>query len=198
MGAGEALKGTTGQAVKRALVILTLGLLLVASAKLAVAEMVTPGLAYMERVHPAVGGTSPAAEAPGPVGLATPLASELPPVAPSQGSPTIRESAGSPANSLSLVLGTLGAFGAWQLRGSARRMQLGHVPAWFHAEAPEQIGHAVAAGPSLRLGLAVCEFEAALPVLVPAAIIARPDRPVMSFRQFILSIEGPRAPPVWS
>lgn len=107
----------------------------------------------------------------------------------------LRGKTGRPGNSVVLVLGSFGVIGAWRFGWSARRIQFAPAPDWFHAEAPAQIGHRVAAGPSLQLDLALRIFDTVAAALAPIKVIARHDCPAISLQQFVLSVEGPRAPP---
>jgi len=52
-------------------------------------------------------------------------------------------------DSVGLFLSALGTLGAWQLGRSSKKLHLGHLPDWYHAEGPRQIGHVLA----LELGL---------------------------------------------
>jgi hypothetical protein len=52
-------------------------------------------------------------------------------------------------DSVGLFLSALGTLGAWQLGRSSKNFHLGHLPLWYHAEGPRQIGHVLA----LELGL---------------------------------------------
>jgi hypothetical protein len=45
-------------------------------------------------------------------------------------------------DSTGLFLSALGTLGAWQLGRSARKLHLGYLPEWYHAEGPSQVGHA--------------------------------------------------------
>lgn len=54
---------------------------------------------------------------------------------------TIQELPPSPS-SLHLVFTAFGVFGAWQLTHSARKLQFGNLPEWYHTGGPVQVGHA--------------------------------------------------------
>jgi len=57
-------------------------------------------------------------------------------------SPAIRELPPAP-DSTTLVLTALLSAGVWQAGRSARHIHIGHLPDWYHAGAPSQIGHVV-------------------------------------------------------
>jgi hypothetical protein len=44
-------------------------------------------------------------------------------------------------DSSGLFLSALGTLGAWQLGRAAKKLHLGHLPEWYHAEGPAQVGH---------------------------------------------------------
>lgn len=67
---------------------------------------------------------------------------DVPSVAPDASEPSVRSLPPGP-NSATLFLCALGSLGAWQLGRSARRIDLGATPSWFHSGAPAQIGHVV-------------------------------------------------------
>ncbi|MGE0479497.1 MAG: hypothetical protein AB7Q17_03390 [Phycisphaerae bacterium] len=95
-------------------------------------------------------------------------------------------------SSAALFLYALGSVGAWQLGRSARKLNLGCVPDWYHADA-RQIGHAT----PLDLG-----FPAAI-VHVIATFLTEPPPPgarvcvgpASPRRCFPSSALSPRGPP---
>ncbi|MEW6200328.1 MAG: hypothetical protein AB1601_16885 [Planctomycetota bacterium] len=98
-------------------------------------------------------------------------------------------------SSLALVLSALASFGAYQGVRSLKRLHLGALPDWYHADAV-QVGHAT----PLRLefdcsALPVCAFEqpSALRPHISYRISCEPSSRLRS--QFLLLIEAPRAPP---
>lgn len=101
-----------------------------------------------------------------------------------------------PPDSAAMVLGAFGGLGVWQLGRSARKLHFGQVPEWFHAEGPERIGHSVAARPDLVLDVSVSEYNRPLEAVVPNFALVRRDVPAILIEHIILSVEGPRAPPV--
>ena len=101
--------------------------------------------------------------------------------------------------SVQLLLCGLGSLGAWHIGRSAKNFHLFHVPEWYHAEGPAQIGHAVAANPDLSGALTPCTFDAPNqedPVLL--LFYRRLAPPSIFQSQCILTSEAPRGPPVCS
>lgn len=99
--------------------------------------------------------------------------------------------------SLSLVLAGLGSLGAWQLGRAARNAHFGHVPDWFHAGGPMQVGHTFIANPDCSAVLEICSFDH------PAGEHRllhrlRCDPPPILQPQCILVSESPRGPPLLS
>ena len=97
--------------------------------------------------------------------------------------------------SLSLVLAGLGSLGAWQLGRAARTAHFGHVPDWFHAGGPMQVGHTFVANPDCTAVLEICSFDH------PAGEHRllhrlRCDAPLIHQPQCILVTESPRGPPL--
>ncbi|MCX5673861.1 MAG: hypothetical protein NTX87_02535 [Planctomycetota bacterium] len=97
--------------------------------------------------------------------------------------------------SLSLVLAGLGSLGAWQLGRAARTAHFGHVPDWFHAGGPMQVGHTFIANPDCTAVLEICSFDH------PAGEHRllhrlRCDPPPIHQPQCILVTESPRGPPL--
>jgi hypothetical protein len=99
-------------------------------------------------------------------------------------------------SSLALVLSALASFGAYQGIRSLKRLHLGTLPDWYHADAV-QIGHTT----PLRLefdysALPACAFESPSD-LRPQVSYRIPREPCSRLRsQFLLVIEAPRAPPL--
>ncbi len=93
-----------------------------------------------------------------------------------------------------LCLSGLLSLGAFQLARRARHMQVG-VPAWYHAEAPSQVGHAIAFDMQFA-PLAVCAFD--VPAGDPPACGFRipPALPSICPSESFLLIQAPRGPPL--
>ncbi len=98
----------------------------------------------------------------------------------------------------SLLLWALGGFGVWHVGRSARHLQLGAVPEWYHTGGPLQVAHATPLDLDFRLAaLPLCIFEP--PVTMDDAERAAWHRwlepnyriPVQPF----LIIADPRGPP---
>ncbi len=98
-------------------------------------------------------------------------------------------------DSVGLFLSALGTLGAWQLGRSSKKLHLGHLPDWYHAEGPRQIGHVLA----LELGLdGTILWDSGKGTFLP-------DRPAFSYRwdegpprlsaQGCQSSAQPRGPP---
>jgi hypothetical protein len=101
--------------------------------------------------------------------------------------------------SLQLLLCGLGSLGAYQLGRTARKFHLLHVPEWYHADGPFQVGHAVAADPDLSGALTPCTFDA--PDQEDHLLLLfyrRLSPPPVHALQCILSTEAPRGPPLRS
>lgn len=109
-------------------------------------------------------------------------------------SPTVTDLPPAPS-SFALVLSALASFGAYQGVRSLKRLHLGHLPDWYHADAV-QIGHST----PLRLefdhsALPVCAF-ASPSDLHPHVSYRISREPVSRLRsQLLLIIEAPRGPP---
>lgn len=97
--------------------------------------------------------------------------------------------------SLSLVLVGLGSLGAWHIGRAAKNAHLGHVPDWFHADGPLQIGHTFAANPDCTAVLEICSFA---PPVGDHTLLhrLRCDAPPIHQPQCILVTESPRGPPL--
>ena len=96
-----------------------------------------------------------------------------------------------------LFLSALISLGAWQLGRATRNIHLFHVPDWYHAEGPAQVGHTFAANPECSGMQAVCLFEdteEASPVLLCAG---RCDAPPVPLTLCLLTSESPRGPPLF-
>ena len=101
-----------------------------------------------------------------------------------------------PPGSAALGLWALGPMGMWQLGRSARKVHLGALPEWYHANGPAQIGH--------KLVFDLDFSDAALPVCAfagpagPRPTVYRPRRNPYPRcgAQAILNVVGPRGPPV--
>jgi hypothetical protein len=101
--------------------------------------------------------------------------------------------------SANLFMSALLSAGAWHMVRRAGQLHLAHLPAWYHPDAPQQIGHSVAFEPSLGFELlAVCAFEAPLPARpVPSAATLR-ELPSRHESQHFLPVQAPRGPPLRS
>lgn len=116
------------------------------------------------------------------------------PAAPAE--PAVRELPGLPSSSSLFLSGVLTA-GLWQALRKARQTQWGHLPDWYHVDAPLQVGHSVAFEPALCFALlAVCAFDAPVSAdAAPAPAIPR-ELPSRYESQHFLLIESPRGPPL--
>lgn len=114
-------------------------------------------------------------------------------LADSSGRTNVEELPGLPG-SASLFLSAALSVGAWHLVRKSRDIHLGHLPDWYHPDAPAQIGHSVAV--DLQFApMAVCIFDQPFterPFIfrVPRVIVSRCES------QHFLHIEAPRGPPV--
>jgi len=109
------------------------------------------------------------------------------------GSEQVRELPAGP-DGVALLLCGLGTLGGWQLTRSARKIQVGPVPAWFHTGAPDQVGHAVLLDPAFGT-LPLCWLDR------PAGERPRSTRFWQERRsrcdpQFVFSVVAPRGPPI--
>ena len=98
--------------------------------------------------------------------------------------------------SLSLFLAAIGGLGAWQFGRSAKNLHLGHVPEWYHAGGPAQIGHVSPIDPDFS-ALTVCLFEQpddAPPIRRALGLV----RYLPCQTQFLPAATAPRAPPLLS
>lgn len=116
---------------------------------------------------------------------------------PPEGSSVPAESPPVPG-SLALVLSALGSLGAYQGLRVAKRLPLGGVaPDWYHAEGPQQIGHATALDITRLDVSSLARFETTFDLFhaagAPGASAAPEFTPPRA--QSILLIESPRAPP---
>jgi hypothetical protein len=85
-------------------------------------------------------------------GTMVPISSAAPPMpllSPGEAATTKAVELPSGPDSTGLFLSALGSLGFWQLGRSSKKLHLAHLPEWYHAEGPQQIGHAFA----LELGL---------------------------------------------
>ena len=122
------------------------------------------------------------------------------PVAPAsaKGEHAVRELPALPG-SASLFLSAMLTVGTWHTIRKAGQLHLADLPAWYHADAPYQIGHSIACDPSLRFELlAVCPFD-----VPPAAESVRSsdttrELPSRYDSEHFLTIESPRGPPAIS
>ena len=146
--------------------------------------------------HPNVRSNS-AAGALSPGGLLGAEAWATLPVAPAaaSGERVVRELPGLPG-SASLFLSAMLSMGAWHVARRAGHLHLAHLPAWYHPDAPHQIGHSVAFDPLAGFEfLPVCVFETPL-VAEPTPFPDTPrELPSRHESQHFLSIESPRGPP---
>jgi len=108
--------------------------------------------------------------------------------------PQVRQGPGGPGTT-GLFLSAILTLGACHLARSARHLHVGHLPAWYHADAPGQIGHAVVFDLEYA-PVAVCPFDERLPDQRPmlAYRLPRELRSRADSQSFLL-IESPRAPP---
>jgi hypothetical protein len=107
----------------------------------------------------------------------------------------VRELPGLPG-SASLFLSAMLSIGALHVARKSGQLHLGHLPEWYHPDAPYQIGHSVAFDPTLGFELlAVCLFDvplAAGPARSPDILRELPSR---YESQQIPLLASPRGPP---
>lgn len=110
----------------------------------------------------------------------------------------VRELPAAPGSSALFAAAMLSA-GVWQALRKARHAQWGHLPDWYHADAPQQIGHSVAFDPTLGFELlAVCVFDAPIEADSSPLLDFSRDFPSRHESQHFLTIQSPRAPPTMS
>ncbi len=99
-------------------------------------------------------------------------------------------------SSASLFLSAVLSVGAWHTMRKASHLHLANLPEWYHAGAPDQVGHAVVFDPTLSFELLpVCLFDVPLGI-EPARFPHTPrELPSRYESQHTLTIESPRAPP---
>jgi hypothetical protein len=116
----------------------------------------------------------------------------------SGGSTDVRQLPPGPGSAALLLSGLL-SMGAFPLAKSARHVHFIALPAWYHPDAPHQMGHSFAFDPALDFGLlAVCVFDA-LSVAEPVRCPDTPhELPSPYESQHFLAIESPRGPPLVS
>jgi hypothetical protein len=148
-----------------------------------------PADCRLEQINWLLGGAGNVA----PVGVASPW----PAVATGQLPETGVTELPPPPSSLALVLSGLASFVALPGLRSLRRLHLGHLPDWYHADAV-QVGHTTPLSIDFdHAALPACVFE--LPSdLRPQVSYRIPREPVSRLcSQFFLLIESPRGPPSW-
>ena len=96
--------------------------------------------------------------------------------------------------SAALALFAFGGFGFWHLGRSARKLNLGALPEWYHNGGPQQIGHAVPFDFDFG-ALPLCCFEQPLGER-PFFYHVRRDQAPRRDRQRHLFTTAPRAPPL--
>jgi hypothetical protein len=99
-------------------------------------------------------------------------------------------------SSVALAITGMLPMGAWQLVRSARKMHLGSLPDWYHASAPERIGHATLLDLQTT-DLPVCVLEIPAP---PEPRFTGFDREAVGFPllEYIPCATAPRGPPFLS
>jgi len=111
---------------------------------------------------------------------------------------TVRQLPAAPGSSALFAAAMLSA-GVWQALRKARHAQWGHLPDWYHADAPQQIGHSVAFDPTPSVELlAVCVFDAPIETDSPVFPDISRNFPSRHESQHFLTIEAPRGPPLLS
>lgn len=114
-----------------------------------------------------------------------------------------RSSSGRPVQELppspgsaALFLSAALSMGGWHVVRSARHIDLGAIPDWYHTGGPDRIGHAVPIDPNFTT-LQPCELD--VPVGLVAGMPIQPviwrDRRVPFEPQRFLSVAAPRGPP---
>lgn len=96
-----------------------------------------------------------------------------------------------------LFLSAMLSVGAWHAVRRTGNLHFGHLPAWYHAEGPLQIGHRVAFDPANAFdAVPVCLFEVPGVVVEPESV-QRDSRELHGFlrAQQFLSPTFPRGPP---
>lgn len=99
-------------------------------------------------------------------------------------------------SSAGLFLSGMLSLGAWQFARSARHLHLAHLPEWYHAGGPDQIGHAVPLVLDLNASPPCCiEF---VDVVDERALVYRLRRelPSRCRAESFLLITAPRGPPI--
>jgi len=107
----------------------------------------------------------------------------------------VKELPPSPA-SASLFLSAMGTLGALQLGRVVRKAHWGHLPDWYHAGAPAQIGHAFVADLDLT-ALPPCRFDQPAGER-PFESNVRCEQPPRWNSQSFLPLAAPRGPPSFS
>jgi hypothetical protein len=97
-----------------------------------------------------------------------------------------------------LFLSAFGSLGAWYIARATSKLHLFHVPDWYHAEGPSQIGHTFAANPDCGGMQVVCSFEVVKESSTFALITGRCDAPPVPQTLCLLTAESPRGPPLHS
>jgi len=142
-------------------------------------------------------GSNSAACTLSPVGLLGSEAWAKLPVAPAAASDerVVRELPALPG-SASLFLSAMMSVGAWHVARKAGHLHLAQLPAWYHPDAPHQIGHSVAFDPLAGFKfLPVCVFETPL-VSEPTPFPDTPrELPSRYESQHFLTLTAPRGPP---
>lgn len=99
-------------------------------------------------------------------------------------------------DSTGLFLSALGSLGAWQLGRSVKKINLGHLPEWYHAEAPAQVGHVRVAELDFD-GLIRWDGGDSCPLPLDLQAVSRSSRGELLQRwsQNYLAPAAPRGPP---